>query len=321
MYSPFHPYFAMLPNELIIHILSMIHCSKALYTISITCKRFRNFVRDIKPKEPIGKYSARNDIYGLILFNTSTKSIDSNGQTILHISAFNGYKNQVKFILQSCPTYINDIDKFQNSPLLLAVIRNHEEICDILISHGSIIQSKCLDYAIQNLNHRMVKKLLEMKVKTVQSLFLAIEIEDIDMIKIILPYYKESTARIRNGWTLLHCAVHSGNISICKLLLEYGCFINAVDDYGISSLHISIHTNGGLEMVKFLVENGACMNIKSLSGISPLIRAVMCKNYAVSKYLIKKGCDTEIRTVGGATAFSIATVKGYFQILKLLPNP
>jgi ankyrin repeat protein len=188
----------------------------------------------------------------------------------------------------------------------------------MILNKDGKIQVECLDFAIQNINIELIKLFLNIGIMTEQSLFIAIEIENLEVIKMLIPYYQNFTSRIRNGWSLLHCAVYTGNIQICKLLLDNGCFINAVDNYGMSPLHVAVHGNGGLLMVKFLCKSGACMDLKSLSGISPLIRAVMCRNYGVCNYLIAEGCDVGITTVGGATAASIANMKGYYRIQQLL---
>lgn len=308
----------MFPNELIIHIISFVNCSKTLFKLSHASRKFQSIARTFTPKQTFAQLSFQNDLEQLILYPNFLDFRDQNGQTTLHIASFNDHRNQVKFILDTHPALINTLDKFNNSSLFISVIRNNHHVCEMILNKGAKIQIECLDFAIQNMNIELIKRFLNMGIITDNSLFIAIEIENLEIIKILIPYYQNFTSRIRNGWSLLHCAVYTGNIQICKLLLDNGCFINAIDNYGTSPLHVAIHGNGDLSMVKFLCKSGACMDLKSLSGISPLIRAVMCRNYAVCNYLIAEGCDVSITTVGGATAASIANMKGYYQIQQLL---
>jgi apoptosis-stimulating of p53 protein 1 len=57
---------------------------------------------------------------------------------------------------------------------------------------------------------------------------------------------------------------HSFFPHICRFLVEFGCDVNAQDSDGWTPLHCAASCNN-LQMVKFLVESGACLFAATLS--------------------------------------------------------
>lgn len=53
-------------------------------------------------------------------------------------------------------------------------------------------------------------------------------------------------------------------VVLCRFLVGYGCDVNAQDSDGWTPLHCAASCNN-LEMVKFLVESGACLFAATLS--------------------------------------------------------
>lgn len=70
-----------------------------------------------------------------------------------------------------------------------------------------------------------------------------------------------------NTWTLLMYSVQSGSKRCTKLLLDYGCKVNYVDEDGQSALHKCGFYPHCVEM---LLENGAEIEAKTNEGFTPL---------------------------------------------------
>ena len=112
---------------------------------------------------------------------------------------------------------------------------------------------------------------------------------------------------------ILPKAAYYGHLEIVKYLVENGADINAKDYEEFTSL-IRASINGHLEVVKYLVENGADINTKDHVGITPLIYASMLGNFELVKYLIGKGADVNIKYKGRkASDYAKNHVKDLFK--------
>jgi len=75
------------------------------------------------------------------------------------------------------------------------------------------------------------------------------------------------------GDTALHVAIYQSNITIVKLLLDYGFDPNArATKTGNTPLHNAVAANN-IEAAQLLLQYGANKNIKALDGLTPLDRA------------------------------------------------
>lgn len=85
-------------------------------------------------------------------------------------------------------------------------------------------------------------------------------------------------------------AVQMNNIAFLKLLLENGADIDKGsqgDNYGNTALMIAAW-HGRLDIVKYLVEQGACCNQQDFNGYTPLIKACLRNQPGVALYLFDK---------------------------------
>jgi ankyrin repeat protein/DNA-binding XRE family transcriptional regulator len=85
-------------------------------------------------------------------------------------------------------------------------------------------------------------------------------------------------------------AVQIKNLEFIKILLQNGADIDKGSqgtNYGNTALMIA-SWHGELDIVKYLVEQGACCNQQDFNGYTPLIKACIRKNPEVAKYLFDK---------------------------------
>lgn len=85
-------------------------------------------------------------------------------------------------------------------------------------------------------------------------------------------------------------AVQMNNLEFVKILLENGADIDKGsqgDNYGNTALMIA-SWHGRIELVKYLVEQGACCNQQDFNGYTPLIKACLRKQPDVALYLFDK---------------------------------
>lgn len=85
-------------------------------------------------------------------------------------------------------------------------------------------------------------------------------------------------------------AVQINNLDFIKILLNNGADIDKGsqgDNYGNTALMIAAW-HGRLDIVKYLVEQGACCNQQDFNGFTPLIKACIRKHPEVILYLFNK---------------------------------
>ena len=85
--------------------------------------------------------------------------------------------------------------------------------------------------------------------------------------------------------------------------------INDQDDDGNTILFFSIKPNlkeNDLNLIKYLIENGANINIANKIGQTPLMIAISANNIMLSKYLLDRGADINIKNKYGQTPLMLA---------------
>ncbi|KAI5701523.1 hypothetical protein M8J75_010529 [Diaphorina citri] len=118
------------------------------------------------------------------------------------------------------------------------------------------------------------------------------------------------------GMNKLHKSAYQGNMDKLKLALK--CTdIDTVDEMSRTALHFAItqrHTN----IVWFLLNNKARMDIMDKDGFTAFHKAVQCGNTDCTHLMLERGADIDSTDDNGNTALHLATRQGYFNIAALL---
>lgn len=85
----------------------------------------------------------------------------------------------------------------------------------------------------------------------------------------------------------LHSAVAQSSYTLCKLFLEGGCDVNAVQTQGVTPLHSAVH-RGNLELTRLLVAHGAVLDTEMDNGDTALMIAEREGHTALVNYLKKE---------------------------------
>ncbi|TKZ22677.1 ankyrin repeat domain-containing protein, partial [Brachyspira catarrhinii] len=80
------------------------------------------------------------------------------------------------------------------------------------------------------------------------------------------------------GMTALMYASHIGNKEAVELLIKSGVEVDEVNDDGITALMYACENSNSVEVVKFLIDNGADVNLKSNYGETALKNAYISGN-------------------------------------------
>ena len=154
-------------------------------------------------------------------------------------------------------------------------------------------------------------------------LWLAIESGVVEMIQLLMTHGASIEVADPDGNSLLHLAIEKclnsygtirkNYIEIANELLGLGIDVNTSNGKGFSCLH-NAAILGDKEIVSFLLEHGADVNIRSHEGFTPLLWSLCANAWErdIPKYLetldvlIHTGADVNATTYDGRTALAIA---------------
>ncbi|CAM9221384.1 unnamed protein product [Ectocarpus fasciculatus] len=108
----------------------------------------------------------------------------------------------------------------------------------------------------------------------------------------------------------LECAAAQGNVALTQVLLRAGA------DMG-SALHAAVRYGHG-EVVKTLLENGACVSIKDARGSTPLQVAAVFGYTEIIQSLLRKGAEKDLLNAHKCTPLYGALLFGHFTSARAL---
>ncbi|ETK79448.1 hypothetical protein F441_14997 [Phytophthora nicotianae CJ01A1] len=120
------------------------------------------------------------------------------------------------------------------------------------------------------------------------------------------------------GWTPVHVAVNSGNVSIVERLLVDGANITLQKEILSKRLHLVVRANHN-EIVDLLLSHSDIqVNVADHEGKTPLLHAVLLENYAFVQVLIEAGTDVNIYDQDGHTPLFVASQVQSENLVKVL---
>lgn len=77
-------------------------------------------------------------------------------------------------------------------------------------------------------------------------------------------------ARDEKKLTVLHWFAMYDNTDALLFFIEKGADVNAANNYGMTALHYAAYWGGSIACMKLLIEHGADLDLKDVSGHTPL---------------------------------------------------
>ena len=130
--------------------------------------------------------------------------------------------------------------------------------------------------------------------------------KDLTLLKCILPRIEIEAATTNFKYTLLILATANGNLEGVNYLLNQGANARAETDQGTSSFSLAAG-RGRLEIVKVLYnKDPSILEQKDSEGRNALIWASMKGHLDVVKFLVQNGADENVQSNEGETPLSVA---------------
>ena len=240
---------------------------------------------------------------------------------------------------------LNQVNGEGETALMLAASRYSTDNADILkylVEAGADVNVQCkrgytaLMKVMDSLNVESVKHLTErMSVSTLDkvndygqtALMLAASrcTDNADILKYLVEAGADVNIQDEQGYTALMCASMYGAVESVKLLTERMSVstLDKVNDEGQTALMLAASrydTDNG-DILKYLVEAGADVNIQCKRGYTALMKAASSYKVREShlQYLITAGADLNVAdTETGHTALMIALDRGDYMAMSLL---
>jgi ankyrin repeat protein len=145
------------------------------------------------------------------------------------------------------------------------------------------------------------------------------EKEDVEMIELLLRYGTELDVSNGEGQTALLKGASNGGLKIVRLLLQNGADPNAKDCYRCTPLHMALSdSKQSVETVRTLLRHGADLNARDIGGETALHKGVKSNNVEICKLLLEYGAAVDARNRVGETPLYQAARRGMLDITSLL---
>ncbi|XP_067135802.1 fibronectin type 3 and ankyrin repeat domains protein 1-like isoform X2 [Centruroides vittatus] len=181
---------------------------------------------------------------------------------------------------------IDSPDHYGLSVLMRAILRNCNEIAEVLIKHGADINYS--DASGRN------------------CLMTACFIGNLEATKLLRKLGCKWTTVDKFGNTPLHCAVEGNSLEVIKWAIKDGADIHATDKNGLTPLLKHALNGGSSEITKLLILEGANIDAQDIYGNTALILATVRNNPEIVRELIANNCDWSLPSYYNRTAIEIA---------------
>ncbi|KAG4166923.1 hypothetical protein ERO13_A13G164500v2 [Gossypium hirsutum] len=278
-------------------------------------------------------------------------SVDSHGQSLLHVAIAQSRPDIVQLLLEFEPD-IEFQSRYGSTPLEAASGCGEELIVELLLAHKAIpdrseSSSRGPIHLATIGGYFEVLRLLLLKGANVDALtkdgntalHLAVENRRRDCTRLLLANGADPSVRnTRDGDTALHVAAGLGDEQMVKLLLQKGVNKDIRNKTGKTAYDVAAEhghmrlfdalklgdnlclaaRKGEVRAIQRLIENGAAINGRDQHGWTALHRASFKGRTDAVKILIDKGIDIDSRDEDGYTALHCAVESGHAEVVELL---
>eukprot|EP00743_Colponemidia_sp_Colp-15_P006822 GILK01007358.1.p1 GENE.GILK01007358.1~~GILK01007358.1.p1 ORF type:complete len:608 (-),score=137.63 GILK01007358.1:160-1770(-) len=145
----------------------------------------------------------------------------------------------------------------------------------------------------------------------------AVESGNMDICRFLLDKNVDVNVRDLTGRTPLMLAIEKANPELIRLLIDHGADVNVTDNRLNTALLLAVSLNQ-LELVSDLLDHKAAVDAPNERGLRPL-HAASCNGYLdVVEKLLSCGADPMLKRDDGADSLSLAEQAGHLEVMNRL---
>lgn len=218
----------------------------------------------------------------------------------ISIAAFFGLADLVELLVSqlSDKTVLNRCHNvYGNLPLQDAAGYGRTKVCEVLIAHGA--------------------ELMDTDKRKSTPFYHAVTYGRLETAEALLKYNRAQLhVHCRGGWTALHKAADLGDQTMISFLLQEGALVAAMDEKNRTALHLA-SKRGHAAVVQLLARAGADINAQSREE-APIDLCATSGSVEVARYLIDQGALIDVPGRDGWTPLFRACRGGHINVVKLL---
>lgn len=268
-------------------------------------------------------------IHLLIENNANVNSTNSYGETPLMLALGISNFNAMKILLETHKCDLNQIDQKGITVLMRAAQNGNEDAVNLLIQNGAEVDFSnelgytALHYALIASKFDVARLLIDNKASVdnidrtgMSELSFHIKNGSVQTSKFLIDNGVNFETNEKQPPLIL--AVKSSKYDIAHYIIDSKrCNLNQKDFMGRTAL-IYASINAPINVVKWLIENGANVDEKDESGITALLYALKHKNEGAALLLIDNNCDIHTKTGNGKSCILLAIEMKSIKIVKKL---
>ncbi|XP_063408881.1 ankyrin-3-like [Mytilus trossulus] len=276
-----------------------------------------------------------NEIAKLLLDNgAEVNSPADDRRTSLYSASEGGNIDLIKILMEH-DADVNFQMKNGMTPIYIACVNNHIETVKLLLRYNADI-NKCeetgwgpLHVASHSSHKELVEYLCENSVAEVNCyinekyspLYLACQVNNEDIVKLLLRYGASINHGDQNGFTLFHKACSEGDISIVELLIKEDAAVNLRDRDGKTPLYIACDRRH-IDVVELLLKHGAevdkAAKVATEAGWTPLHVSASSGDTRITELLLQNNAIVNLEDRNGHTPLYYATQNKFNDIIEFL---
>ena len=269
----------------------------------------------------------------IILFTAFCLLACGRGIAPLHQASRNGDTAKIDKLLKSGADINQRSGKENDTALMFAVNRGHENVAAALLKNGADVNATndygqaALHTAVFSGHPNIVLLLIEHGADVNQPsrrgypLHIAAghaSSNRVEIVKLLLENGAKVDVRAKNHSTPLHWTDEDKGAEVAKLLINHGANVNAVSKINETPLHWSARKEE-LAVMKVLINHGAIIDSKNYVGMTPLLVAAKKGKSRAVELLLDNGANVNARSKQTeGTALHFAAYNGHVNVAKVL---
>jgi ankyrin repeat protein len=313
-----YPFYLYCASYLVEHLRDMYDDSSLfnlLMTFSYTRPIFESYLQAVQHME----FSSWTDGYNYYARDSTT----------VHIAAILGNTELLLKLLGTCADDIDSENSHGMTPLILAIVHDHESLVRLLLKYGATTSTKfgetALNCAARERRDGIVRLLLQEEQNDhayqlqskVHDLIVTAITGDEASVDSLLADGVPPDERDPEGGTALQWAAWYGHKPVVARLLQSGANVEAEDQRGRRAMH-EASERGHVGICQLLLNRGAELDPKDGFGLTPFHRAAYVGGMETTLLLLDAGADINTVDSIGDSALTLAIRSGNIEMVQLL---